>query len=443
MHPALLMAHGAPHPVESRSHATNAPRPHSSTCHATARRIGRYLGNMNDADPDSSAHANSPPPLLAGGALVGCGAGLLGAVLIPWALGNALTPAPLHWVLIAGISAIVAGTVVVRRGVRPPLTQRDRGLLLGAATVVALLVAGVWIGLAVARQDRGHTTAHVSPPSAAPQAAALPSHLVPTTRLGRAVALLPRDTTGLVVIPVASALSRDAVPREVLRQIGATTILAQAAACGVVPERDIEFILIAQRMHDLGSVATGRPSDARNVVLVAGQITRETVETCLTRAGQAATVQALGTGLVAITSSDTARAYQAEFGAPASVLANPLFARHLAAIPADTLAWGWMDHDAMRKALPDQLLPLSSLAVLRAMGGGVVRVSYRLSLEDEARARRVEREWTAYSANLPAGSLGSRIRYVRAGVNVQCSLMVTQDDMAEAATFLGAFVRAL
>lgn len=397
---------------------------------------------MNGATPDSTAHANSAP-LLAGGALVGGGSGLLGAVLIPWALGNALTPAPLRWILIAAISAIGAGTVVLRRGVRPPLTQRDRGLLIGAAIGVALLVAGAWIGLAIARQDRGHTTSHVSPPSAAPQSAALPSHLLPTTRLGRALALLPRDTTALVVVPVASALTRDVMPPEVLSQIGATTFLAQAAACGVAPERDIEFVLIAQRMHDIGSVATGRTSDARNVVLIAGQITRETVETCLTRAGQTATVQALGTGLVAITRSDTARAYQREFGAPASVLANPLFARHLAAIPADTLAWGWMDHDAMRKALPDQLLPLSSLAVLRALGGGVVGVTYRLSLEDEARARRVEREWTAHSANLPAGSLGSRIRYVRAGVDVQCSLMVTRDDMAEAATFLGAFARAL
>lgn len=401
---------------------------------------------MPHADSTATSEPDHSASLLVGGALVGCGAGLLGALLMPWALGNALTPAPLFSVLVAAVAAICtvgAGTLVVHRRTQSPLAPRDRRLLIGAATGTALLVAGVWIGVAVARHGRANTPSGEPPPRAAPRAAALPSHLSPTTALGQALALLPRDTTALVVVPVASALARDAVPPEVLSQIGATTFLARASACGVAPERDIEFVVIAQRMHDLGSAAVGRPSDARNVVLLAGRVTRETVEACLTRAGQMATVHSLGAGLVALTRSDTARAYLAEFGAPDNVLANPLFARYLAFIPAETLAWGWMDHDAMRKALPDQLLPLSSLAVLRAMGVGIVRVAYRLSLEDEARAQRVEREWTAYSADLPAGSLGSRIRYVRTGVDVQCSLTVTQADMAEVATMLGAFTNAL
>lgn len=105
-----------------------------------------------DDGEDAQDLAKVPRTLTVAGALVGCGAGIGGAVLIPWALGSLLAPAPLVPLLVVVLVTLAAGSVLAHRvGRRDTRARRHLRIV---AVAAALLVAAVWITIAISQMDR-------------------------------------------------------------------------------------------------------------------------------------------------------------------------------------------------------------------------------------------------------------------------------------------------
>ena len=261
--------------------------------------------------------------------------------------------------------------------------------------------------------------------------------------MGTIVAALPRDTTAVAAVRVRQLAALQLLPLGEPGFEPLDAILDQARACGVELTKDVELVAVAQRQHDLGEQATGRPSDARNLMFLHGAITPAILESCGEQLAGVTATYWLADDIVALAGSEAGRGYLDELEARGPRLPeNPLFAGVARQLQDDAVGWGWMDTEAMRRAQPPGPFPATLFTMVGADRERTIEVTVIAGFGDDATARAVAQQWRTYTRTAPEGTLARLWQYTLTSRTLTARLRLPFERFREGAAVVAQMIRA-